>query len=51
MSQKQFSRSVIENGNSLSVTLPEGWLERVGVEKGDELFIEADDGSIRFIAD
>ncbi len=39
------------DGNSLSVTLPEGWLERVGVEKGDELFIEADDGSIRFIAD
>lgn len=49
MSQKQFSRTVHRDGNSLSVTLPKGWLNQHGIEEGDELYVDPDDGRISFV--
>jgi AbrB family looped-hinge helix DNA binding protein len=50
MSQrKPFTRKIQDVDGTFQVSIPKGAAERLGVEKGDEVPIDVDDG--RFIVD
>jgi len=50
MSQKPFSRTVHQDGNSKAVTLPSDWADAFDVDNGDELQMSVDGDELRFAA-
>ena len=50
MSQKPFSRTVHQDGNSKAVTLPADWTEMHDIKIGDELEISVNGDQVSFAA-